>query len=190
MADPFSVVVGLGNPGPRYERTRHNVGFRLLDRLARETLAGRERREGDCAVAWARMGRERVALVRPLLLMNRSGDALASWPEWALVEPDRRLIAFDDVALPFGALRLRREGSAGGHRGLASVLDRLGTTAVPRLRMGIAGGEAGRDLRDYVLEAFSEEEEAAIGPWLDRAVECVRIFLAEGADAAMNRFNR
>jgi PTH1 family peptidyl-tRNA hydrolase len=125
-----------------------------------------------------------------MTFMNRSGDALAGSPESAAVPPERHLVLLDDVALPFGSLRLRTGGGAGGHHGLESVLDALGTQEVPRLRLGIGGGDEGRVLREYVLEPFSDEEEKAIGPWLAGASECVRALLGEGADAAMNRFNR
>lgn len=184
------MVVGLGNPGPAYARTRHNAGFRLLDRLARDLGAGPERDEGVYLTAWAEWGGVRVTLIRPMTFMNRSGDALIRSPESATVPPERHLVLVDDVALPFGSLRLRTAGSAGGHHGLESVLDALGTGEVPRLRMGIGGGDEGRALREYVLEPFSDEEEKAMEPWLAGASECVRALIGEGADAAMNRFNR
>lgn len=190
MADRPWVVVGLGNPGPDYARTRHNVGFRVLDRLARAVGAGPETAEAGYRVAWGAWGGERLALLRPLTWMNRSGEAVLRFPESAPAGPGRHLVVLDDVSLPFGSLRLRPEGGAGGHRGLASILEALETEAVPRLRLGIGGGDPGRDLRPYVLEPFSEEEEDRIGPWLDRACDCVRALVAEGVDAAMNRFNR
>lgn len=189
MPEESWVVVGLGNPGPVYARTRHNAGFLLLDLLARDLEAGPERDEGPFRTAGAVWKGTRVALIRPLTFMNRSGEALARSPESAAVPPGRHLVLLDDVALPFGSLRLRARGSAGGHRGLESVLETLGTDEVPRLRLGVGGGEAGRDLREYVLEPFSEDEEKGMGPWLAGASECVRVLLTEGVDAAMNRFN-
>jgi len=183
------VVVGLGNPGERYAPTRHNIGFRLLDRLARDFGAGPERDEEAYAVAWADLGSLRVALVRPRLYMNRSGDALARLPESAVAGPRRHLVVLDDIYLPFGTLRFRREGGAGGHKGLLSILERMGTESVPRLRLGVGIGEDVGDLADYVLDPFSEEEESRVEGWLARASEAVRVFLEEGPEAAMNRFH-
>lgn len=189
MPERIRVVVGLGNPGLGYARTRHNIGFRVLDRLERDLGADRPRDTGEYRVAWATVGGERVALFRPMLFMNRSGLALSRFPESRVAGPDRHLVIQDDVWLPFGALRFRKGGSAGGHNGLASVLRALGTDGVPRLRLGVGGAESGGDLAGHVLEAFSDEEEKAIEPWLARAVDGVRVFLAQGPDAAMNRFN-
>jgi PTH1 family peptidyl-tRNA hydrolase len=183
------VVVGLGNPGLGYARTRHNIGFRVLDRLERELGAGREEDAGEYRVAWARVEGERVAFFRPMLFMNRSGLALSRFKEGETAGPDRHLVVQDDVWLPFGSLRFRKRGGAGGHNGLASVLRHLGTEAVPRLRLGVGGAEAEGDLAAHVLEPFTEEEEEAIESWLRKATEGVRVFLREGPDAAMNRFN-
>ncbi len=189
MPGGIRVVVGLGNPGPRYERTRHNIGFRLLDRLAEDLDAGPETEGPGYRVAWARLGTDRVALLKPRTYMNRSGDALLRFPASEEAGPGRHLVVLDDAALPFGTLRFRERGSAGGHRGLESVLDRLGTEDVPRLRLGIGDAERDRDLADHVLEEFSSEEEEAIGDWLKRAGAGVRVFLTEGAAPAMSRFN-
>lgn len=189
MPEGIRVVVGLGNPGLGYARTRHNIGFRVLDRLERELGAGRPRDTGEYRVAWAAVGTERVALFRPMLFMNRSGLALSRFPESRAAGPDRHLVIQDDVWLPFGAVRFRKGGSAGGHNGLSSVLRALGTDAVPRLRLGVGGAETEGDLAAHVLEAFTDEEEKAIEPWLAKAAEGVSVFLAEGPDAAMNRFN-
>ena len=183
------VVVGLGNPGARYEGTRHNIGFRLLDRLARDLDAGPEEDAGACRVRPVRWGEERVYLVKPMDFMNRSGEALARLPESEAAGPQGHLVVLDDAWLPFGAIRFRREGGDGGHKGLRSVLQHLGTERVPRLRLGIGGAEVEDDLVEHVLDRFSEEEERGIAPWLERASLGVRVFLEEGADAAMSRFN-
>jgi PTH1 family peptidyl-tRNA hydrolase len=183
-------VVGLGNPGRRYLRTRHNVGFRVVERV------GERHRIPLDAQAWGgRLGRGRVR-GRPTLLfepggfMNLSGEAvaaaLAALPE---LDPARDLlVVYDDVDLPFGRLRLRAGGSSGGHRGMADVLARLGRDDVARLRFGI--GRSGPDVVGHVLEGFSADEEAALPRDLDRAAEAVESWLAEGVAAAMNRFNR
>jgi PTH1 family peptidyl-tRNA hydrolase len=182
------IVVGLGNPGTRYAQTRHNVGFRLLDRLRADLDAGPESGDRAIRVSWAEVDGEPVALVRPLLYMNRSGEALARLPESETAGPEGHLVLLDDVWLPFGALRFRRGGSAGGHRGLASILSRFGSEAVPRLRLGI-GGESEEDLVDHVLAGFTAEERNGLDGWLERASEGVRVCLREGIEAAMNRYN-
>lgn len=182
------VVVGLGNPGPRYAPTRHNIGFRLLDRLARDLGAGPETGAGSYRVAWGELEGIRVALLRPMTFMNRSGDAVGALPESALAGPGGHLVVLDDVWLPFGALRFRPAGGPGGHLGLTSVLEALGTDAVPRLRMGVGGADEA-DLADYVLRPFAPEEEDRIQAWLVRASEAVRVHLTEGPAVAMNRFN-
>jgi peptidyl-tRNA hydrolase, PTH1 family len=182
------VVVGLGNPGRRYARTRHNMGFLLLDRVARELGAGPEADHGDYRVAWADLDGERVALLRPLVFMNRSGEALDRFPESQIAGPEAHLVLMDDVWLPFGTMRFRKQGGAGGHHGLASVLEHLATEAVPRLRLGIGGGEL-EELHEHVLAGFTEDEALLLEPWLVRAGEGVRTFLVEGADVAMTRYN-
>jgi PTH1 family peptidyl-tRNA hydrolase len=135
------------------------------------------------------VGDDRVALLKPMTYMNRSGDALHRFPASAEAGPARHLVVLDDAALPFGTIRFRERGSAGGHRGLESVLERLGTEEVPRLRLGI--GDAGEEdsLVRHVLERFSSEEERAVGDWLQRAGDGVRVFLTEGAAPAMSRYN-
>jgi len=189
LEDRIQVVVGLGNPGPRYERTRHNIGFRCIDHLARVLGAPPERDERDYRVTRVRLGDRELALVKPMTFMNRSGEALLRFLDSALAGPGGHLVILDDVWLPFGAIRLRREGSDGGHNGLASVLAGMGTEEVPRLRLGVSGAETEEDLAEYVLENFSEEEEKSIEDWLARASEAVQVFISEGADAAMTRFN-
>ena len=189
MSGRIWIVVGLGNPGPRYERTRHNIGFRLLDRLAADLGAGPETDEPGYRVAWAGLGEDRVALVKPMTFMNRSGDALHRFPASAEAGPERHLVVLDDAALPFGAIRFRERGRAGGHRGLASILERLETEEVPRLRLGIGEADGDRSLVDHVLDSFSAAEEREIGEWLERAAAGVRLFLTEGAAPAMSRFN-
>jgi PTH1 family peptidyl-tRNA hydrolase len=189
LAERIRVVVGLGNPGSRYERTRHNIGFRLIDRLGRDLEAGPSRDEGAYQVSWAELGNQRIALIKPMVFMNRSGHALLRFPESAVAGPEGHLVVLDDVWLPFGATRFRREGSAGGHNGLASVLESLDTEEVPRLRLGVGGAETEEDLSEYVLEPFAEEEEKAIDEWMQNVSKGAQVFLAEGPDAAMNLYN-
>jgi PTH1 family peptidyl-tRNA hydrolase len=194
------LVVGLGNPGRRYRATRHNVGFRVVERLAERhrNALGEARFEGR--FGRGRIGGDEVAILEPLGWMNASGagvaEAVASLP---VEDPARDLlVVFDDADLPFGRLRLRPGGSDGGHRGLRDVLAILGRLDVPRLRFGIGRPQQERDTAqprpkrgtvDWVLAPFSAEEERDLPALLDRAAHAIETFLAEGVAAAMNRFN-
>ena len=184
------VVVGLGNPGPRYQGTRHNAGFLLVDRLAAAWKAETLDDDPTYIAARARVDGATVHLLKPMTYMNRSGIALSRFAASREAAPEEHLVVLDDVSLPFGSIRFRKRGSDGGQKGLRSVLDTLGSSEVPRLRLGVGDGEPGRDLAEYVLEPFSSEEEKELDTWLGRAVDGVEVFLREGADAAMNRFNR
>lgn len=186
MADlPIELVVGLGNPGERYERTRHNAGFMVLDRLAARLGASPWRKERRGLEAACRVGDRRVLLVKPQTYMNLSGQAVQAAAAFHRIQPAACLIVFDDLDLPLGRLRLRRDGSAGGHKGMSSVQHSLGTTAIPRLRVGIGRPPPPQEVLDFVLERFSEAEWAVIAPALDRACDVVETALTAGLDAAM-----
>jgi PTH1 family peptidyl-tRNA hydrolase len=183
----MTAVVGLGNPGRDYARSRHNAG-----RLALEAFAeGRHLRALPphplYKTAALRMGGREVWLVAPKTFMNESGAAVAALP--GPPTGDELMLAYDDVDLPFGSLRLRRGGGDGGHRGVRDVIAALGSDDFLRLRLGI-GRNAEEDTRDYVLSKFRENEEAALPEFLQRAAGAIECFLAEGFTAAMNKFNR
>lgn len=182
-------MVGLGNPGERYRRTRHNVGFLVVDELASRAGAVRGREEADAWVAPARIAGADVLLCRPLTFMNRSGSSVERLLEPYGARPEDVLVIVDDVALELGHVRVRERGSHGGHNGLRSIIDALGTEEYPRVRVGIRKGEPPQDLAEYVLSDFPQEDvlvvQETIG-WAADAVECV---VAEGVPAAMNRFN-
>lgn len=181
-------VVGLGNPGDRYRTTRHNIGFRLVDRLFGRFGGGNGHDRGDYWVAGIEFDDRRWGLLKPLTYMNRSGSVLHRVPEMAEAVPERTIVVLDDVWLPFGHLRFRSRGSAGGHNGLDSVLGALGTESVPRLRMGVGGAESVDDLAEYVLDPFPPGEEEQIEAWLDRAVDGLRVFVGD-PQTAMSQFN-
>jgi PTH1 family peptidyl-tRNA hydrolase len=188
-----NVIVGLGNPGHTYHGTRHNVGFAVIQALAerrRVPLAHRLVNPADERPAAVygeyELGGRAVRLVMPLTMMNESGDALRA----LTVPPTQLLIVCDDVNLPLGALRLRPQGSAGGHNGLQSCLDVLGTEDVPRLRVGVGIEPLPRELQDFVLSAFTSGERPAITQALAQAVDACEAWVTDGLDAAMNRFNR
>jgi PTH1 family peptidyl-tRNA hydrolase len=183
------MVVGLGNPGDRYRRTRHNVGFMVLDELASRAGAGKGRQEADCWVAPARIAGEEVLLVKPLTFMNRSGLAVERLLAGKGATPQDLVVVLDEVALELGVLRIRERGSHGGHNGLRSLVDVLGTDDFARLRIGIRKGDPPEDLADYVLSEFPRDDVLVVQEIVGRASDAVECLLSEGAPAAMNRFN-
>lgn len=187
----MKVICGLGNPGAEYEDTRHNVGWWLVDRLAVEWGIGPFRREGRSAMAGGRVGDHAVRLIKPLTYMNRSGAALG--PLRTMSDFDISsdlLVVVDDTALDVGRVRFRPRGSSGGHNGLKSIEAVLGTREYPRLRIGVGRPPAGHDLADWVLAPFAPEDEDAVLERIGELVEGVRVWLDEGTEAAMARFNR
>lgn len=187
-ATELRMVVGLGNPGRRYAETRHNVGFRTVERLAARLgvrLSGEECR----AVVG---GSPDVLLAMPQTYMNRSGYAVRCLAERHALTAERILVVYDEIALPLGRLRLRGGGSPGGHRGMESVVNNLRTPEVPRLRLGVGpreGSGTPDELTDYVLAPFPREERQVADEMIDRAVSASLAWLEEGLDVAMNRFN-
>jgi PTH1 family peptidyl-tRNA hydrolase len=183
------MVVGLGNPGDRYRRTRHNVGFMVLDELASRAGAGKGRQEADCWTAPARIAGEDVLLVKPLTFMNRSGLAVERLLAGKGAAPRDLIVVLDEVALELGVLRIRERGSHGGHNGLRSLVDVLGTEDFPRLRIGVRKGDPPEDLADYVLSEFPRDDVLVVQEVVGRAADAVECLIAEGPAAAMNRFN-
>ncbi|MBI5623461.1 MAG: aminoacyl-tRNA hydrolase [Elusimicrobia bacterium] len=179
------LVVGLGNPGPRYARTRHNAGSRVVSALAGEDASWKDFRGLG---VYARAGG--VLYGRPMTFMNDSGAFVSAFSRFHRVEPAETLVCFDDISLPLGRMRLRPSGSSGGQKGMKSIIDALGTDAVPRLRLGVGPVPAGWDATDFVLGRFSAAEEDAFCEMAERGVEAVRTALDEGLEAAMNKFNR
>lgn len=185
------LIVGLGNPGEEYARSRHNAGFQCLGVLAhRHGLSFREKRAHARVTVGTIAGRA-VVLARPYTFMNRSGAAAAGLLRWLGLPPERLLIVYDDLDLPAGTLRLRARGGAAGHKGMASILEALGTEEFSRLRLGIGRpADPAMDPVDFVLLPLTPAEEAAWSPVLERAADAVECFLREGAAVAMDRFNR
>ncbi len=178
-------VFGLGNPGEEYAQTRHNVGFMVLDTLARR-LHGRFRSAGGRMVCRREFAGRPLVLVKPMLWMNESGVAVREHLER---EPDSFLVVYDDIALPFGRLRIRPRGSDGGHKGIGSIIYRLGTDSFPRLRVGVDAPPPGEDAVGWVLGRFSADEQAALPELLDRAADACITVVTQGIAAAMNRYN-
>ncbi|MEM1054335.1 MAG: aminoacyl-tRNA hydrolase [Bacteroidota bacterium] len=190
-ARPEALLVGLGNPGPQYAGTRHNVGFATVDRLADTLGVALTARLDDALVAFAQApdGSE-ILLAKPQTYMNRSGGPLSALMARYDVPAERILIVYDDLALDVGALRLRPKGGAGGHNGVQSVIEALGSTEFPRLRIGVGDSFAPGQQVDYVLSPFSDDQRDAAAEAVALASEAALAFATDGMDAAMNRYNR
>ncbi len=181
--------MGLGNPGPEYAGTRHNVGQLAVQRLAGQWEVKMRRRLFSSSVGEGLWERQTVRLVLPETFMNNSGEAVGCLVKRWRLEPTAILLVLDDVSLPLGTIRIRGQGTGGGHLGLESVLKALGTQAVPRLRIGVGPGR-GRDLTPFVLGRFTAQEGRALEQGLGEAMEACETWVTEGLSVAMNRFNR
>ncbi|WP_457678320.1 aminoacyl-tRNA hydrolase [Thermovibrio sp.] len=174
------LIVGLGNPGKEYEKTRHNVGWMVLDRVASKlgVEIGREKFKGKFGEYRAPWGK--AVLLKPLTYMNRSGECVEKFANFFKVEPKEVLVIYDDLDLPLGKLRFRLKGSSGGHKGVASVIEALKTTEFPRIKVGIGRPERKEEVVDFVLSPFKEEELPVINKAIERATECVIELLERG----------
>lgn len=184
------LIVGLGNPGKKYLDTRHNAGWHLLDTIVRSHGDFRfDEKRSKGLMARGRLADAGVALVKPQTFMNLSGQAVAPIARFYKVPPERILVAFDDVDLPLATLRLRPKGGAGGHKGVRSIIQQLGTQEFPRLRLGIGRPSGRMPVEAYVLQKFKPAEWEAMVATYEEAVQAVEAVLTVGIDEAMNRFN-
>lgn len=184
------LVLGLGNPGERYARTRHNVAWWVLDELVARHGATAGSREERYETRRIRLGEHDVELMKPLTFMNLSGEAWMQWRERNELTASDLLVVSDDVYLPLGSLRLRASGSSGGHRGLESLEAALGHREYARLRFGVGAAESSAELREHVLEEFAPDEMPALEESVRLAADAVESWVSEGTLAAMNKFNR
>jgi PTH1 family peptidyl-tRNA hydrolase len=183
------LVVGLGNPGSSYARSRHNAGFWVVERLAERHGLRFSSRAYEAEVARGRIGDASVVLLKPRTYMNLSGRAVGRARRDLGLEPGEILVVYDDADLPLGRIRVRRSGSAGGHHGVESVIEGLGSRDFPRVRVGIGRPGSGRVPAEYLLERLSPEELEAFRDAIERAADAVETCVGEGIEAAMNRFN-
>jgi PTH1 family peptidyl-tRNA hydrolase len=188
--NPPYLIVGLGNPGREYRFNRHNIGFMLVDRLAVRLGVSFSRLEAKALVTKADYEGRRLVLIKPQTYMNLSGQAVASLHKFYKVPLEQLMVAYDDVDLPFGHLRLRPGGGSAGQKGMASIMERLGTQDFPRLRLGIGRPPGRMDAAAYVLQDFSAAEEPALVETLERGVQASLVFVTQGLEAAMNQYNR
>jgi PTH1 family peptidyl-tRNA hydrolase len=184
----LKAIVGLGNPGAQYKGTRHNVGFAVVDELARRAAVDFESAPAEALMARWRRSDEPVILVKPLTFMNLSGQAVGELARYFKIEPADMLVIVDEAQLPLGKLRARARGSAGGHNGLKSVIAHLGDE-FGRLRLGVGRGDARRDLADHVLTRFDKDEVAEVDRMIARAAEAADTFITSGIAAVMNQYN-
>ncbi|MDJ0620985.1 MAG: aminoacyl-tRNA hydrolase [Calothrix sp. MO_192.B10] len=191
------LIVGLGNPEPKYEQTRHNIGFAAVDALSRSwqiNLAGNRKFQGDYGEGFAPVDRKKIRLLKPSTYMNLSGQAIQAVTNWYKLSPESVLVIYDDMDLPLGKTRLRLSGSAGGHNGMKSTISHLNTQNFPRLRIGIgkpkgAVKEDDRKTVSHVLGKFSPAENQLMSEVIQFVIECVELSLKQGVEKAMNRCN-
>ena len=185
----MKLIVGLGNPGADYERTRHNVGWMVIDAFARKFRIDATKHEKNALTGTGRVAGGSVMVAKPLTYMNLSGDAVRLLTNAYLESTDDLIVVYDDIDLPLAKLRLRPSGSAGTHNGMRSIVQTLGTERFPRLRIGIGAADGGR-LRDYVLDEFAADEQALVDRAIERSVDALVLFARGDLKRAMNEFNR
>jgi PTH1 family peptidyl-tRNA hydrolase len=185
------LIVGLGNPGEEYARTRHNIGFQCVNLVARRHSLDFDGKRAKARVAEGQIAGQRVVLAKPFTYMNLVGQSIVGLCQWYKIQPAQQLLLiYDDLDLPFGVLRLRERGSAGTHNGMKSVIGQLGSQVFPRIRFGVGQGPPGRDAARYVLGRFTRDEETQLPPLQARVADAVEVILREGFTVAMNRYNR
>lgn len=187
--EKLTVIAGLGNPGSKYENTRHNAGFIAIDLLSKKYGIKVDRLKHRALTGDGLINGERVLLVKPQTFMNLSGESIRDIVQWYKVPAENLIVIYDDVDLPAGALRIRSKGSSGTHNGMKSVIYQLQSDGFPRIRIGIGKAPEGWDLADYVLGRFGADEAPIVAGCIERAAEAAALIVSEGVAAAMNRYN-
>ncbi|MCC7190835.1 MAG: aminoacyl-tRNA hydrolase [Anaerolineales bacterium] len=188
MTDPF-LLIGLGNPGREYANTRHNFGFMLIDRIAVRLNAQGMKVQSKAIVTTAMYEDHKLILAKPQTFMNLSGQSVQGLAHFYKIPNENLMILSDDLDLPFGTIRIRASGGPGGQRGLSSILEKLGTKDIPRMRLGIGRPPGRMDPADYVLQNFSRDDLQSLSEILDRAADATLTFVTDGLEKAMNKFN-
>ena len=183
------IIAGLGNPTKEYDKTRHNVGFEVIDKLADRYDIDVSERKHRAFCGRGVIEGQKVLLVKPQTFMNLSGESLRSVLDYYKVLPEELIVIYDDISLPPGQLRIRLKGSAGGHNGIKNIIAHLGTQEFPRIKVGVGEKPPRMDLKDYVLSRFSKGEQELMDEAFQEAAQAVVMMLGEGADRAMNHFN-
>lgn len=190
MAEPEYLVAGLGNPGPEYESTPHNLGFLAVDRIASRFVVRMSRFECRALIGQAQIASRTVLLAKPQTFMNLSGQAVKGLAEKYGIAPGRIVLVYDELDLPWGTLRIRPKGSGAGHNGVEDVIRCLGTQDFPRLRLGVDPGHPVRDGAKYLLAPMKSAQRQELDPLLDQAADAVESIIAEGVEKAMTAHNR
>ncbi len=186
----MKLVVGLGNPGEEYERSRHNLGFQVLDRLAVRHGIVVDTKKKKSLIGRFRLGKERVMLLKPQTFVNLSGEAVLYMASFLRIMPENIIVVCDDVNLPFGSVRIRKYGSSGGHNGIKSLIQFLKSDNFPRIRIGVGGPPEQTRLENFVLSKFSTDELASLDPVIDKVCDAVQYIIDGDVDRAMNEFNQ
>lgn len=185
------IIAGLGNPGGKYEKTKHNMGFQVIDLLADKYHIEMNQKKHKAICGTGIIEGVKVLLLKPQTFMNLSGESIRDAVDFYKIDPETELIViYDDISLAPGHLRIRKKGSAGGHNGIKNIIQHLGTQVFPRIRVGVGEKPEGWDLADYVLSGFSKEDEVLVKESWERAVEAAAVMLTDGPEKAMNDFNR
>lgn len=185
----MKIIVGLGNPEKKYDGTRHNIGFAVIDKMADEYNISMDTKKHKGVCGKGVIGGEKVVLVKPQTYMNLSGECVRQVVDYYKVTAEDVIVIFDDISLNVGKLRIRPKGSAGGHNGIKSIIAHLGGETFPRIKFGVGDKPKGYDLADYVLGHFAKSEMPAIEEGIDRAIKACECMITEGVDSAMNKFN-
>ena len=183
------IIIGLGNPGKDYEKTRHNAGFRVIDLLCEKYEIQTTRMKFHSMIGEGRIAGEKVLLVKPTTYMNNSGQAVREIVSYYQLEPKDIVVFSDDIDIPFGTLRIKRKGSAGGHNGLKSVIYHLQSDEFPRIKLGVGKKREGEDLADFVLGRFSQNEQEVMDTLIEMATESLEVLIKDGEDKAMSEYN-
>lgn len=184
------IIVGLGNPTAQYAATRHNIGFDVITNIAEAYHISLNMKKHKALCGTGYIEGQKVILAQPQTYMNLSGESVRALLDFYKAEPEDLIIIYDDISLEVGQLRIRKKGSAGGHNGIKSIIQHLGTQEFPRIKVGVGDKPKGWDLADYVLSRFPKEEEVIVREGLDRAREACKAMLCEGIEPAMNQYNK
>lgn len=183
------LIVGLGNPGKEYEKTRHNIGFEAIDLLAKRNKIALNKMKFKSIYGEGRIGPEKVYLMKPTTYMNNSGEAVKAFADYYKIGPENILVIVDDIDIPFSSIRIKKNGSAGSHNGLKSIVKLLGSKDFPRLKLGVGQKNENQDLASFVLGRFSKEEMVDIDKTLDLSVRAIEEAIRSGIESSMNKFN-